>query len=94
MTVPEKRKIPFFLSMILFGVKLLTHLRLHFSHLIEHTFMYSFGDAVSPMNECNAEIEDTEHFILCCHFYSTQRFELSNNFNKIVLSFKQLDTKK
>ena len=39
---------------------------------------------------CNAEIEDTELFILRCHFYSTQRLELFNNIN---LSFTQLGTK-
>ena len=45
------------------------------------------------MCECNAEIEDTEKFLLRCHFYSTQRFELLNNFNKVDLSFTQLYTK-
>ena len=39
---------------------------------------------------CNAEIEDTEQFILRCHFHSTQRLELFNNIN---LSFTQLGTK-
>ena len=43
------------------------------------------------MCECNAEIEDTENFLF--HFYSTQRFELLNNFNKVGLSFTQLYTK-
>ena len=42
---------------------------------------------------CNAEIEDTEHFHLRCHFYSIQRFELFNNINKVDPSFTQLDTK-
>ena len=41
---------------------------------------------------CNAEIEDTEHFLLRCHFYSIQRFELFNNINKADPSFTQLDT--
>ena len=45
------------------------------------------------MCECNAEIEDTEHFLLRCHFYSIQRFELFNNISKIDLSLTQLDTK-
>ena len=42
---------------------------------------------------CNAEIEDTEHILLRCHFYSIQRFELFNNINKVDPSFTQLDTK-
>ena len=45
------------------------------------------------MCEYNAEIEDTEHFLLRCLFYSIQRFELFNNISKIDLSLTQLDTK-
>ena len=45
------------------------------------------------MCRCNAEIEDTEHFLLRCHFYSIQWFEVFNNINKVELSFTQLDTK-
>ena len=76
-----------------YGVKLLTCLRLQFSHLKEHRFRHRFGDTVSPMCGCNAEIEDTKHFLLHCNFYSIQRFELFNNINKIDSSFTQLDTK-
>ena len=72
-------------------VTLLTRLRLQFTHLKEHKFRH--GDTVSPMCGCNAEIEDTEHFHLRCHFYSIQRFELFNNINKVDPSFTQLDTK-
>ena len=42
---------------------------------------------------CNAEIEDNEHFLLRCHFYSIQRLELFNNINIVHLAFTQLDTK-
>ena len=76
-----------------YGVKLLTRLRLQFSHLKEHKFRHGFGDTVSPICGCNAEIEDTEHFLLCCYFYSIQRFELFHNINKVDPSFTQLDTK-
>ena len=76
-----------------YGVKLLTRLRLQFSHLKEHKFRHGFGDTVSPMCGCNAEIEDTEHFLLRCHFYSFQRFELFSNINKVDPSFTELDTK-
>ena len=41
---------------------------------------------------CNAEIEDTEHFLLRFHFYSIERFKLFSNVNKVDLT--QLDTKK
>ena len=76
-----------------YTVKLLTHLRLRFSHLKEHKVRHGFGDTVRPMCGCNAEIEDTEHFLLHCHFYSIQRFELFNNINKVDPSFTQLDAK-
>ena len=69
------------------GVKLLTQLRLQFSHLNEHKFRHGFGDAVSCTCGCNAGIEDTEHLLLCCQFYSIQRLELFNNINKIARSF-------
>ena len=45
-----------------YGVKLLTRLRLEFSHLKEHKFRHGSDDTVSPIWVCNAEIEDTEHF--------------------------------
>ena len=45
------------------------------------------------MCRCNAETEDTEQFLLRCHFYSIQRFELFNNINKVDSSFTQLDAK-
>ena len=75
------------------GVKFLTHLRLQSSHLNKHKFRHGFSVIVSPMCGCNAEIEDTEHFLLCCHFYYIQKFELFNNINKVDPSFIQCDTK-
>ena len=74
-------------------VKLFTRLRLQFSHLNEQKFRHGFGDTVIPMCGFNAEIEDIEHFILRFYFFSVQRFELFNNFNKVDPSFTQLDTK-
>ena len=95
MIVTENKENSLFSVYDLYGVKLLTRLRLPFSHLKEqHKFRHDFGDTVSPMCGCNAEIEDTEHILLRCHFYSIQRFELFNNINKVDLSFTQLDTKK
>ena len=76
-----------------YGVKLLTRLRLQFIHLKEHKFRHGFGDTACPMCGCNAEIEDTAHFLLRCHFYNIKRFELFSNINKVEPSFTQLDTK-
>ena len=76
-----------------YGLKLLTRLKLQFSHLKEHKFRHCLGDTLSPMCGCNAEIEDTEHFLLRCYFYSIQRFELFNNINQVDPSFTHIDTK-
>ena len=76
-----------------YGVKLLTRLRLQFSSQKEHKFRIGFGDTVSPMYGYNAEIEDTKHDLLRCHFYSIERFERFSNINKVDPFFTQLDTK-
>ena len=52
------------------GVKLLTRLRLQFSHLNEHKFRHGFGDTINAMCACGSEVETTEHFLLHCHLYS------------------------
>ena len=91
MIVTEKKKNPFFSAYDPLGVKLSTPLRLQFSNLNKHKFRHGFGDTVSPICGCNAEIEDTEHFLLRCHFYSTKILELFNNIN---LFTAQLGTKK
>ena len=72
------------------GVKLLTRLRLLLSHLNEHKSRHGFEDTISPMCSCNAEIECNEHFLLRCHFYSSQRLELFDKLNKINSSFFKL----
>ena len=43
------------------GVKLLTRLRLKFSHLNEHKFSHNFKDTVVAMCDCVKESETTEH---------------------------------
>ena len=60
------------------GVKLQTRLRLQFSHQREHKFRHGFVDTISLMRGWNAEIEDMEHFLLHCYFYSPQQFKLFN----------------
>ena len=51
------------------GVKLLSQFRLNFSHLNKRKLKYNFKECVSPMCGCRLEIESTQHFFLCCHFY-------------------------
>ena len=75
------------------GVKLLSLLRLQFSHLNEHKFRYEFNDSVDPMCPCGSEVETTEHFSLRCQCFSIQRSELFNNLRNLDPSFTKLDTK-
>ena len=53
------------------GLKLLTRLRLNFSHLNENKFRYGFKDTIDRMCKCGREIETTLHFLLCFRLYST-----------------------
>ena len=72
----------------LLGEKLLTRLRLNFSHLKEHN-RHGFTNATNPMCVCGADVETTEHFLLRCYFYSTQRSELFNNLERANSDFKR-----
>ena len=75
------------------GTKLLTRLRLKFSHLNEHKFRHGFNDTINPMCACGTEVETTEHFLLRCHFYSTLRLELFENLEKIDPNFLNVNEK-
>ena len=67
------------------GIKLLTRLRLQFSHLNEHKFRHGFGDTLNPICVCGIEVESTEHFLLRCQLFTTQRLELLENAKDQVL---------
>ena len=56
------------------GIKLLTRLRLGFSHLSEHKFRHNFADSLNPLCSCSLETESTLHFFLRCTklYYFTQ----------------------
>ena len=69
------------------GVNLVTRLRLQFSHFNEHKFRHGFSDTINPMCACGTKIEITEHFLLRCQFYSTQRLELFENLKKVEPNF-------
>ena len=46
------------------GLKLLTRLRVGFSHLREHKFKHNFQDTLNPLCPCSLEAEDTYHFFM------------------------------
>ena len=72
----------------LLGEKILTRLRLKFSYLKEHKFRHGFADTINPMCACGADLETTKHFLLRCHFYSTQKLELFDNLEKANPDFE------
>ena len=47
-------------------IKLLTRLRLGFSHLHKHKFKHCFQDTLNPLCEWVKDIESTMHFFLHC----------------------------
>ena len=87
MIITEKKENSLFSIHNSVAVKLLTYLRLQLSHLNQHKFRHGFEDTISPMCSCNMDIESNKHFLLHCHFYSSQRLELFDNRNKINSTF-------
>ena len=73
------------------GVKLLTRLRLRFSHLNEHKFRHNFKDTPSPMCDCGSKTETTRHFFLRCPFFTKERQKLLNSLFEIDLSLSNLN---
>ena len=63
------------------GIRLLTRLRLNFSHLNEHKFRHNFLDNLNPMCSCSSEPETTAHFLLCCENHVTKSKLLRNVYN-------------
>ena len=72
-------------------VKLLTGLRLQFSHLNEHKLGHGFGDTSNGVCVCESEVEPAELFLLRCYLYSPQRLELFEKLQKVDSSFLNLN---
>ena len=78
----------------LLGIKLLTRLRLGFSHLYEHEFRHNFADSLIPLCSCSLKIDWTLYFFLCCQNYTTLRRALVTdlkNINDIIMSLTEID---
>ena len=65
------------------GLKLLTRLRVGFSHLREHKFKDNFQDILTPLSPCFLEAEDTYHFFMRCQNFFNQRNVLFDDLNSI-----------
>ena len=58
------------------GIKLITRLRLGFSHLRERKFKHNFQHTLNPLCSCSAEVESTSHYVLRCYFFDAFRAKL------------------
>ena len=68
------------------GLHLLTQLRVGLSNLREHRFRHNFRDTTDPMCLSNDGVEDTAHFLLLCHEYTTHRTVFLDRVNRISAS--------
>ena len=76
------------------AVKLLTRLRLGFSHLHEHTFRHDFRDILNPLCPCSIEAATTAHKFQLCHFYNANKSALMKELNEVISSFSTLNENK
>ena len=65
------------------GIKLITRLRLGFSHLREHKLKHNFQDTLNPLCSCSIEAESTSYYFLRCHFFAALRATLMNDLGNI-----------
>ena len=75
------------------GIKLLTRLRLGFSHLSEHEFRHNFGDSLDPLCSCSLETESTLHFLRCQNYNALRRALMTDlkNINDAIMSLNESD---
>ena len=65
------------------GIKLITRLRLGFSHLREHKLKHNFQGTLNPLCSCSIEVESTSLYFLHCHFFDSFRATLMNDLRNI-----------
>ena len=75
----------------IYGIKLLTRLRLDLIHLREHKLRHSFQVTIIPLCSCNLEVKSTSHFFLCCQNSITPRTIPMNKTRKTASNILNLD---
>ena len=65
------------------GIKLITRLRLGFSHHHEHKFRHNFQDTLNSICSCEENIKTTTHYLFHCPNYLNERMSLWNNLQNI-----------
>ena len=67
-----------------YGIKRLFQLRLGLSPLRKHKYNHKFSDTPSSICDCGTAPEDTEHFVLKCPLFSTQRASLLERVTNVL----------
>ena len=75
----------------IYGIKLVTKLRVGLSHLREHKSRHNFQDTISPLCSSSLEIESTSHFFLRWQNFITPRTNLMNELRKLDSKILNLD---
>ena len=70
------------------GLKILTRLRLGFSHLNEHRFRHNIESCINPLCSCSLETEDISHYLLYCHDFIQHRLDLMNSVKSMISNFE------
>ena len=65
------------------GIKMITRLRLSFSHLQKHKSKHNLKDTLNPLCSCSIETKSTSHYFLCCLFFDALLVTLMNNLRNI-----------
>ena len=77
----------------LFGICLITKLRLGLSHLREHKFKHGFQDMLNPLCSCGNDVESTEHFLLHCPQFVNERRTLLSTLDNLNCSLLENTSK-
>ena len=72
-------------------LKLLTRLRLNFSHLNKHKFRHNFLDTTNPMCSCGSEPETAAHFLLRCQDQVISRSKLLKDVQNLDQTLQNYD---
>ena len=74
------------------GLSYLSQIRVGLSKLNFHKFKHNFRDTINPMCPTNDGIEDTEHFLLLCPSFDTQRRDLLAGVSELLQPLAQIDS--
>ena len=71
----------------IYGIKLLTRLRVGLSHLKEHKCIHNFHDTINPLCSCSLEIESTSLFFCAAKILSSHKPISRMNSVNLILVF-------